>query len=75
VNFCDPQSPVDKTFLVRFKSPETSTQEVTAAIAEVVDDYLVMFDASGDLVGVFAMGVIESWSEVIPNSNRPPSRG
>jgi len=50
---------------VRFKPPETSTQTVIAAVAEVADHYLWMFK-DGELVGLFAMEVIESWSEVSP---------
>jgi hypothetical protein len=58
----------NKTFLVRFKPTETSTQTVVATIAEVADDYLCMFK-DGDLVGLFAMDVVESWSEVSPQNS------
>jgi hypothetical protein len=59
----------DKTFIVRFKPPETSIQSVVASVAEVADDYLWMF-RDGELVGLFAMEVVESWSEVsAENSN------
>ena len=54
----------DKTYIVRFKSPETSTQPVIAATAEVADDYLIMLTATGELAALFAMEVVESWSEV-----------
>ena len=59
----------EKTYLVRFKPPETSTQTVVAAIAEVADDYLWMWK-DGDLVGLFAMEVVESWSEVNPENSK-----
>jgi hypothetical protein len=60
---------IDKTYIVRFKPPETSSQTVIAAVAEVADEYLWMFK-DGELVGLFAMEVVESWSEVSPeNSN------
>jgi hypothetical protein len=60
---------IDKTYIVRFKPPETSTQMVIATVAEVADDHLLMFK-DGELVGLFAMEVVESWSEVSPdNSN------
>jgi hypothetical protein len=32
----------DRTYIVRFKLPETSTQPVIAATAEAADDYLVL---------------------------------
>ena len=54
----------DKTYIVRFKPPEKSIQTVVAAVAEVADDYLWMFK-DGELVGLFAMEVVESWAEVI----------
>ena len=53
---------VEKTYIVQFKPPETSTQLMVATVAEVADDYLWMFK-DGELVGVFAMEVVESWSE------------
>lgn len=59
----------DKTYLVRFKPPETSTQTVVARIAEVADDYLCMFK-DGNLVGLFAMDVVESWSESTPQNSK-----
>ena len=54
----------DTTYIVRFKPPETSTQTVIAAVAEVADDDLWMLK-DGELVGWFAMEVVESWAEVI----------
>jgi hypothetical protein len=63
----------DKTYIVRFKPPETGTQTVVAAVAEVADHYLWMFK-DGELVGLFAMEVVESWSEVpTTSSTSPPS--
>ncbi|MGD1069441.1 MAG: hypothetical protein ABSB15_04815 [Bryobacteraceae bacterium] len=53
----------EKVYRVRFKPPEKSTQPVIAAAAEVVDDYLVMLKAGGELAAMFAMDVVESWSE------------
>jgi hypothetical protein len=55
----------DKTYLVRFKPPETSTQTVVAAIVEVADDYLWMFK-DGDLFGLFAMEVVEAGLRSVP---------
>lgn len=59
---------MDRTYTVRFKPPETSTQTVIAATAEVVDHYLIMLNSSGEVVGLFAMEVVESWSEVSPET-------
>jgi hypothetical protein len=54
----------DKTYIVRFKPPETSTQPVIAATAEVADDYLILLKTNGELAGLFAMEAVESWAEV-----------
>jgi hypothetical protein len=54
----------DRTYIVRFKPPETSTQPVVAAKAEVVDDYLVMVKENGELAALFAIEVVEEWSVV-----------
>ena len=43
---------------------ETISEIGVAAVAEVADDYLWMFK-DGELVGLFAMEVVESWAEVI----------
>ena len=56
--------PDAKTYLVRFKHPEKSKQTVAAAIAEVQEDYLWLFDEKGDIVGLFAIEFVESWSEL-----------
>jgi hypothetical protein len=54
----------DTTYIVRFKLPETGTQPVIAATAEVADDYLVLLKANGELAAMFAIEVVESWSEI-----------
>jgi hypothetical protein len=61
----------DKKYIVRFKPPETSVQPVIAATAEVVDDYLVLHKADGELAGLFAMEIVESWSEASPEPPNP----
>jgi hypothetical protein len=55
-----------KTYVVRFKSLDT--QLVVADVAEVADEYLCMFK-DGEVVGLFAMEVVESWSEVSPEAS------
>jgi hypothetical protein len=54
----------DRKYIVRFKPPETSTQTVVAATAEVEDNYLVLLMADGELAALFAMDVVENWGEV-----------
>ena len=54
----------DRTYIVTFKPPETSTQRVIAATPEVADDYLVLLKANGGLAAMFAIEVVESWSEI-----------
>ena len=66
-----PEPRHDKKYIVRFKPPETSVQPVIAASAEVVDDYLVLHKADGELAGLFAMEIVESWSEASPESSDP----
>lgn len=44
--------------------PEKNKQTVAAAIAEVQEDYLWLFDEKGDIVGLFAIEFVESWSEL-----------
>ena len=51
---------MDKTYIVRFNPPETSTQTGVAEVAEVADEYLWMFE-NGELVGMFAMEVVPRW--------------
>ena len=54
---------IEKTYIVRFRPPETTVQVLIAASAEVADDYLVMFKANGAMAAMFAMEVVESWSD------------
>jgi hypothetical protein len=52
----------DKTYIVRFKPPETSVQSVRAATDEVTDGYLVLRYEDGTLAALFLMEVVEGWS-------------
>lgn len=54
----------DKTFIVRFKRPEISTQPVIAERAEIQGDHLVLLDSKGELAALFLMEIVESWSEL-----------
>ena len=64
-----PKQMAEKTYIVRFKSPETSTQSVVASAVKVADDYLWMF-TNGELAGLFAMEGVESWSEVSAENSK-----
>jgi hypothetical protein len=54
----------DKTYLVRFKPPEISTQPVVAERAEIHGEHLVFLNSKGQLAALFLMEIVESWSEV-----------
>jgi hypothetical protein len=55
---------IDKTFLVRFKPPELSTQLVTAVRAEIRGEHLVLLNAEGKLAALFLLDLVDSWVEV-----------
>ena len=52
----------EKTYIVRFKPPETSVQPVVAAAGEIEDDYLVFLHEDGSVSAFFLAAVVESWS-------------
>jgi hypothetical protein len=54
----------DRTFLIRFRSPEPSTQHVIASRAQVQGEHLVLFNAQGKLAALFSLNVVESWNDV-----------
>jgi hypothetical protein len=54
----------DRTFLIRFRSPELSTQHVIASHAQIQGDHLVLFDAQGKLAARLSLDVVESWNDV-----------
>jgi hypothetical protein len=54
----------DKTWMVLFNRSQLETQLVVAANAMVVDEHLVFTNSKGDLVGLFLIEVVESYSEV-----------
>jgi hypothetical protein len=54
----------NRTYIVRFKNPNISTQPVIASRAEIQGDHVVMHDADGRLVALFWMAIVESWSEI-----------
>ena len=54
----------DKTFLVQYKAPETSSQIVVAARIEVHGEHLVFVNSEGKLAALFLMEIVESWREI-----------
>lgn len=60
-----------QAFLIRFRSPERTTQHVVAARAEIQGDHLVLFDAQGTLAALFSLDIVESWNEVDVGCSSP----
>jgi hypothetical protein len=54
----------DKTFIVRFKARELSTQLVIAANAEIHADHMVLLNSTGKLTALFLLELVESWTEL-----------
>jgi hypothetical protein len=54
----------DTTFLIRFRTPELSPQQVIAAHAQIQGDHLVLLNAQGKLAALFSLDIVESWNEV-----------
>jgi hypothetical protein len=54
----------DKTWLVLFNRPQLETQLVVAANVRVVGEHLVFTNSKGDMVCLFLLEVVESYSEV-----------
>lgn len=52
----------EKTYIVRFRPPETSVQRVKAAHGKVVEDYLVFFRDDGTVAAFFLCEVVDGWS-------------
>jgi hypothetical protein len=53
-----------KTYLVRFKPPEISTQVVHAERAQINGEHLVFLNSKGELAALFLMEIVEDWSEL-----------
>jgi hypothetical protein len=54
----------DKTYMIRFKSPETSTRYMSAASVEVNGDNLVLLNSVGEPVVIFLLEIVESWTVI-----------
>jgi len=53
----------DKTFIVRFKARELSTQSVIAANAEIHAEHMVLLNSTGKLAALFLLEAVESWTD------------
>lgn len=53
----------DKTYLVRFKSPDLDIQIIVASTIEVHGKHLVFLNSQGMLTGLFLAELIEGWDE------------
>jgi hypothetical protein len=56
--------PPDKTWIVFFDRPQLESQLVVATNATIVGDHLVFINSKGDLVALFLLEVVASYSEV-----------
>jgi hypothetical protein len=62
----------DRTFIVRFKPRQLSTQPVIAADAEIHGEHIVLLNSTGKLAALFLMEVVESWTELPSCRNNLP---
>ena len=56
---------MDKTFWIRFKPPELSSQLVIAARAEIQGEHLILLNSVGKLVALFLLDDLDDWFEVL----------
>ena len=59
----------DKTFIVRFKARQLSTQPVIATDAEIHAEHIVLLNSTGKLAALLLMEAVESWTE-LPSCRR-----
>jgi hypothetical protein len=53
-----------KTYLVRFKAPDTSPKLVVAEDIQIHGEHLIFLNSKGDLAALFLLEIVESWSEL-----------
>jgi hypothetical protein len=56
--------PTDKTYIVRFKTPDIATDAVLAASVEIHGEHLAFFNSKGEVAALFLFEMVESWSEL-----------
>jgi hypothetical protein len=54
----------DKTYLVRFKPPEVSTQLVIAERTQIYGEHVAFLNSKGELAALFLLEIVEAWSEI-----------
>jgi hypothetical protein len=54
----------DKTYLVRFKAPDTVPELVVAEDIQIHGEHLIFLNSKGDLAALFLLEIVESWSEL-----------
>jgi hypothetical protein len=55
---------VDKTYLVRFKDPDSTPQLISASSVEVHGEHLVFLRPGGELCALFLLEIVRDWSEI-----------
>jgi hypothetical protein len=60
----------DKTYIVRFKTPDLITDVVDAARVEVQGEHLAFVTSKGRLAALFLFESVASWSELPPTGIR-----
>jgi hypothetical protein len=54
---------MDKTYLIRFKTPALRPQIVIAASVEIQGEHLILLNSKGELTALFLLEIVESWTE------------
>jgi hypothetical protein len=54
----------DKTYILRFKSPEPSIRTIVASTAGIYGDHLILLNSEGLLAALFVSETVESWNEI-----------
>jgi hypothetical protein len=54
----------DKTYFVRFESPEIGSQIVRAERIQIYGEHLAFLNSKGELAALFLLEAVEDWSEL-----------
>jgi hypothetical protein len=54
----------EKTYFVRFKPPEISSQIVMADRTEIYGEHLAFLNSKDELAALFLVETVEDWSEL-----------
>jgi hypothetical protein len=55
----------DRTYLVRFKSPDIGSQVVVAERTRIYGEHLAFLNSKGELAALFLLEAVEDWSELL----------